>query len=134
MSQREEDKSQSGGDPLTEAEAYLRDHKIMELFEDLNTILCYTQPENVEEFLIEALKQRKQQGTRSQIYTEKELSNIYSLFDLRNQGFITQQQCQEALKSLANSEFHYQKASDTKIPEKVDKPTFLKLCKEILGV
>ena len=40
------------GDPISEAETYLRDHKIIELIEDLNTILCYRQPDNVEEFLI----------------------------------------------------------------------------------
>jgi len=82
---------QQRGDPISEAEAYLKDHKIIELFEDLNTILCYTQPDNVEEFLIEVLKQRKQQGSRSQVYTERELLNIYSLFDLSNQGSITTQ-------------------------------------------
>jgi hypothetical protein len=82
---------QQRGDPISEAEAYLKDHKIIELFEDLNTILCYTQPDNVEEFLIEVLKQRKQQGSRSQVYTERELLNIYSLFDLSNQGSITAQ-------------------------------------------
>ena len=53
---------------LREADEYLRKHKILELFEDLTTILAYSQPENVESKLIEALKTRKTQGNRSIVY------------------------------------------------------------------
>ena len=56
---------------LRDADDYLRKHKILELFEvnlehycfiykqDLTTILCYKQPENIEQFLVDMLKQRK---------------------------------------------------------------------------
>jgi hypothetical protein len=33
---------------LRQADEYLRKHKIIELFEDLTTIICYKQPENIE--------------------------------------------------------------------------------------
>ena len=58
---------------LQDADAYLRKHKIMELFEDLTTLLCYKQPENVEPFLVDMLKQRKELGTRSIVYSDTEL-------------------------------------------------------------
>ena len=53
---------------LREADEYLRKHKILELFEDLTTILAYKQPDNVEGCLIECLKSRKVQGNRSIVY------------------------------------------------------------------
>ena len=58
---------------LREGDVYLREHKILELFEDLTTLLAYKQPENVEVFLIEQLKNRKVQGNRSIVYHDSEL-------------------------------------------------------------
>ena len=97
---------------LREADEYLRQHKILELFEDLTTMLAYKQPDNMEAFLVETLKMRKINGNRSIVYTDSELQNIYSLYDLKGSGFITREKCKEALKNLANSEFHYKKAEE----------------------
>ena len=58
---------------LREADEYLRKHKILELFEDLTTILAYKQPEQLENFLIDILKQRKMNGNRSIVYSDTEL-------------------------------------------------------------
>ena len=91
---------------LKEADDYLRQHKILELFEvskvtrnnfsqDLTTMLAYKQPENLEGFLIETLKQRKVNGNRSIVYTDSELQNIYSLYDLKGSGFISPEVCKE---------------------------------------
>ena len=95
---------------LRDADEYLRKHKILELFEDLTTLLAYKQPDNVEQFLIDQVKIRKENGTRSIVYTDQELQNIFTLYDLKGAGHITKEQCREALKTLANSEFHFTKA------------------------
>ena len=97
-------------------------------------MLAYKQPEQLEPFLIETLKQRKNNGNRSIVYTDSELQNIYSLYDLKGSGFITPEQCKEALKNLANSEFHYKKAEEITIKDKVDVFGFIKLCDEALGI
>ena len=39
-----------------------------------------------------------------------------------------------ALKTLANSEFHFTKAQEAVIPSKVDLFTFMKTCDEVLGI
>jgi hypothetical protein len=39
-----------------------------------------------------------------------------------------------ALKTLANSEYHFTKAQESHIPEKVDLFTFMKVCDEVLGI
>lgn len=45
------------------ADEYLRKHRIIELMEDLCSDLCYEQPQNINEFLIERLKNKQKQGT-----------------------------------------------------------------------
>ena len=94
---------------LREADEYLRKHKILELFEvsmrllirkDLTTIICYKQPENLEGFLVDLLKQRKEQGNRSIVYNEAELQNIFTLYDLKGAGNISKDQCKEGKPRL----------------------------------
>ena len=97
------------------------------------TIVCHKRPENLEQFLVDTLKQRKEHGSRSIVYSEVELQNIFQLYDLKSENYITQAQCVEALKSLANSEFHYQQVEKADIPDKVDLYTFIKKCDEVLG-
>lgn len=80
---------------MRESDEYLRKHKILELFEDLTTIICYKQPENIEQFLVDLLKQRKEQGSRSIVYNEAELQNIFTLYDLKGAGHISRDQCKE---------------------------------------
>ncbi len=35
------------------ADAYLRKHRVVELFEDLCSAICFKQPEDIETFIIE---------------------------------------------------------------------------------
>ena len=112
---------------VLDAEDYLRKNKIQDLFEDLLTVVCHKQPENLEQFLVDALKQRKEHGSRSIVYNEAELQNIFHLFDLKSEGHISKEQCREALQTLANSEFHFQQTETDAIPDKVDLFTFIKL-------
>ena len=98
------------------------------------------QPPKIEPFLIEQLKLRKKQGSKYTIYSEVELQNVFTLFDLKNQGFITKDQCRKgniflwlftyfltAFTTLAPSEFHFTVTQDADIPEKVDLFNFMKL-------
>lgn len=39
-----------------------------------------------------------------------------------------------ALKTLANSEYHFSKVQESHIPDKVDLFTFMKVCDEVLGI
>ena len=121
-------------DLVRDADEYVRKHKILELFEDMMTMLVHKRPDEVEQFMIETLRMRKEHGQRNTIYSEAELQNVFLLYDLKAENYITKEKWIEALKSLAGSEFHYNKAEDNDIPEKVDLYTFIKLCGEKLGI
>ena len=66
------------------------------------------------------------------------------MYDLKGSGSITKDQCREgkflqaltyaALKTLANSEFHFTKAQEASIPAKVDLFQFMKVCDDVLGI
>ena len=102
--------------------------------QDLTTLLAYKQPDNIDQFIIDQIKIRKENGTRSIVYTDQELQNIFTLYDLKGAGHITKEQTREALKTLANSEFHFTKAQEAVIPTKVDLFTFMKVCDDVLGI
>ncbi len=97
--------------------------------------LCVEQPVKVEPFLIEQLKLKKEHGPRYTIYSENELENIFKLFDLREYGYISKEQCKKgtilsyssALSTIAHSEYHYKQIQDHEIPDKVDSKVFMKL-------
>ena len=130
-------------DVLNDADQYLREHKILELFEvsqtpclsqimifslfrsgidkglqlvkfkllyrlianspisfsfelqDLTTLLAYKQPDNMEQFLTQQIEARIKNGSRSIVYTEAEMQNIFTLYDLKNSGHISKEQCRE---------------------------------------
>ena len=76
----------------------------------------------------------KNEGFKTGIFADDELANIFQLFDLKRDGFISRDQCKEALKSLGSSEFHMTEVEEEKIPEKVDSKVFLHLCEAVLGI
>ena len=47
------------------ADEYLRKHRIVELMEDLCSDLCYDQPQNINDYLVERLKNKQKQGKYS---------------------------------------------------------------------
>ena len=71
-----------------EADSYLRKHRIFELMEDLCSDLCYQQPENINDFLIERLRHKQKQGFKTGVFSKEEICNIFVLFDLKREGYI----------------------------------------------
>ena len=72
-------------DLVKESDEYIRNNRLVELFEDLATAVAYNQPKNLEEFLIERLQLKKEQGLKSGIFTEDEARNVFKLFDLKQE-------------------------------------------------
>ena len=119
---------------VKESDEYIRDHKLVELFEDLCTAVAYRQPENLEEFLIERLELHKQQGLKGGIFTEEEARNVFKLFDLKQEKKISRERCIKGLQTMANSSFQHEMPLVSKeIPLEVDENTFVELYKKFLG-
>lgn len=119
---------------VNEADEYIKKNRLVELFEDLATAVAYRQPENLKEFLIERLENKKEQGLRGGIFTEEEARNVFKLFDLKQEKKISKERCIKGLQTMANSSFQYElpEASE-EIPLEVDEDKFVELCGKFLG-
>ena len=121
-------------DLVKESDEYIRNNRLVELFEDLATAVAYNQPKNLEEFLIERLKLKKEQGLKSGIFTEDEARNVFKLFDLKQEKKISRERCIKGLQTMANSSFQFEMPLVSKdIPIDVDENTFVDLCRKFLG-
>jgi hypothetical protein len=97
-------------------------------------MLCYRRPTDVREFLIEKLQIRKKQGAAGHVvFTEQELDNVFTLFDLRQEKKLTATQTKEALKTLAHSSYQTSQIEELGMPEAVDRETFKSLCAQVLS-
>ena len=121
-------------DLVKESDEYIRKNRLVELLEDLASAVAYRQPEKLEEFLIERLELKKEQGLKSGIFTEEEARNVFKLFDLKQEKKISRERCIKGLQTMANSSFQYEMPLVSKeIPLEVDENTFVDLCKKFLG-
>ena len=90
-------------DLVKESDEYIRNNRLVELFEDLASAVAYRQPENLEEFLIQRLELKKEQGLKSGIFTEEEARNVFKLFDLKQEKKISRERCIKGLQTMANN-------------------------------
>ena len=119
---------------INEADEYIRKHRLVELFEDLASAVAYRQPEKLNEFLIQRLELKKEQGLKSGIFTEDEARNIFKLFDLKQEKKISRERCIKGIQTMANSSFQYEMPLVSKeIPLEVDENKFVELCGKFLG-
>ena len=119
---------------IKEADEYIRNNRLLELFEDLASAIAYRQPKNLEEFLIERLELHKEQGLKGGIFTEEAARNVFKLFDLKQEKKISRERCIKGLQTMANSSFQYEiPNASNEIPLEVDENTFVSLCQKFLG-
>ena len=117
-------------------EDYLSKHRVFEVFEDLLTTVSYKRPENIREFLIKELETRKEKKTiLIPIFNEKEVANIFKLYNVENRENITRIKAKQALKYMANSKYEFKIINEFEdIPERVDLELFKQLARNILGI
>ena len=119
---------------IKEADDYIKNNRLVELFEDLASAVAYRQPVNLEKFLIERLELKKEQGLESGIFTEEEARNVFKLFDLKQEKKISKERCIKGLRTMANSSFQYDEVKNSnEIPLEVDENCFVELCRKFMG-
>ncbi|KAI4872128.1 hypothetical protein NFI96_031076, partial [Prochilodus magdalenae] len=93
-----------------EADAYLRNHKTIELMKNLTSMLFFYRPERPREFLISQLEQMKASRDRAVdgpcLFDNSNLDAIVGILDPTNQGHISYAQYKEALRTLGIKSFN----------------------------
>ena len=119
---------------VQEADEYIKNKRLVELFEDLATAVAYRKPKDLKQFLIERLNNQKEQGLKAGIFTEEEARNVFKLFDLKQEKKISKERCIKGLQTMANSSFQYElPEASNEIPLEVDEDNFVELCGKFLG-
>lgn len=62
------------------------------------------------------------------MFVKEEIENIFTLFDLKKDGYLGKQTCKDALKTFATNEYIFSEIDDEQIPERSDLDTFKLLC------
>ena len=89
-------------DPRTEANTYLKKHKVLQLFHNIGTELAYNKPADPNAFLLTYLKELQSKGGdgKTSFFTNEDLKVMFSLFDPTNSGSISKGQYLTALNSV----------------------------------
>ncbi|KAK3558398.1 hypothetical protein QTP86_018002, partial [Hemibagrus guttatus] len=82
-----------------EAAQYLENHKIVELMNNLTSMLFYYRPEHPREFLISQLEQMQasklQEAGSPCLFDDSNLDAVCGILDPTNQGYISYKQYRE---------------------------------------
>mmetsp|Transcript_22988 Transcript_22988/g.33613 ORF Transcript_22988/g.33613 Transcript_22988/m.33613 type:complete len:128 (+) Transcript_22988:99-482(+) len=120
-------------DPRENALNYLKEKKVLQLFEILGARLAFVKPEQPNEFLLEELKRIQEQKSKNEpvtLFAEQDLVNMFSIFDITGRGYVTQLQYARALEAVGVDPTT---AQYTPSDDAIDKSTFVKhLGKEIM--
>lgn len=95
-------RARSKNDPQKQAETYMKQHKLMELFELLGQKLVREQPEDPRSFLVsylEEIRHTSEKTSPMNFFSDTDISTLHSMYDHQKSG-ITQAQCREALTAI----------------------------------
>ncbi|KAG5273338.1 hypothetical protein AALO_G00150270 [Alosa alosa] len=119
-----------------EATEYLKTHKILELMDNLTSMVFFHRPERPREFLIEQLEQLKLSKTTSVnspcLFSDANLDAIFGILDPVNRGHITYAQFKEALTTLGIKNIN--DCPDGSVSDQITKETFKNEAKMGLSV
>ncbi|XP_054898590.1 EF-hand calcium-binding domain-containing protein 10 [Poeciliopsis prolifica] len=117
-----------------DAAEYLKKHKIVELMDNMTSMLLFYRPENPQEFLIEQLEQLKvsrETGMRGPtLFDNSNLVAICGIMDPANQKYISFEQYRQALTMLGIK--HINENPEGKEKDKISHETFKTDAMEVL--
>lgn len=114
---------------------YLERHRIIDLFNNMTSMLIYNRPDDPKDFLIlqlEKLKVAKQSGMYHPcLFDDSNIQAIFGMLDPTRKGFISKDQYTEALKTIGISDFELLPAGAES--DKITIDTFLREAKKGLN-
>ena len=87
-------------DPIAESNAYIKKHKLTDLFHNLGRTLVYEKNPNPNEALLASLRalqsSKSGKSEKTNFFNDQELSTMFKMFDLTNSGYINKTQYEKA--------------------------------------
>lgn len=114
---------------------YLQRHRIIELLNNMTSMLIYNKPDDPKEYLIEQLEKLKVSQQTGMyfpcLFDESNLQAIFGMLDPTKQGFITKDQYTEALRTIGVKDFELMPTGGDN--DKITYETFLSEAKQGLS-
>ena len=113
-----------------QAAKYIKEHKIMELFENLTSALVYEQPEDPKQFMknfIEQLQKAKSDPDEfdpPSFFDESNLQSVFSMLDITKKGYISHEKYVQAMSNLGVKKFSQNPAGSEL--NKISQETFIR--------
>jgi len=117
-------KARAKNDPSLQAEKYLKEHKLMALFELMGEQLMRDRPADPRKYLVEVLMRLKElpdPASPLNFFDPNDVETLFSMYDASMKG-LTPAQCREALNAIG-----LEYAALPAGIERFDKPTFMTL-------
>lgn len=95
-----------------EAARYLKEHKIMELLENMTSMLVYQRPENPKQFFIDYIDQLRKaksnpdENSPPSFFAESNLKSIFGMLDITRKGFVSHDKYLQAMSNLGLKDFN----------------------------
>lgn len=113
-----------------EAAKYLKEHKIMELLENMTSMLVYERPDNPKEFFsdyIEQLQKAKSnpdENSPPSFFAESNLKSVFGMLDITRKGYVSHEKYLQAMSNLGLREFNAAPAGTSF--DKISQDTFVR--------
>ena len=120
----------------TDTLKYLKEHKIVELFENLTAALVYHRPEDPKTFMREHIQQLQraksdpEQADSPSLIDESNIRSVFGMLDIAKKGHIAHQQYVRAMDNLGVT--HYNQNPAGAELNKITQETFVRETKAAL--
>ena len=117
-------KARAANDPSLQAERYIRDHKLMQLFELMGESLVRSKPDNPRSFLVSLLQSVKDTPDPTSplnFFDGDDVDTLFNMYDAAKVG-LTPPQAREALRAMG-----LEKVKVSDYAERIDKNAFMQL-------
>ena len=120
-------RARAANDPSYQADIYLKEHNLLELFDLLGQQLVTARPDNPRAFLIQELTRLKslpkgvEPSSPLNVFSQEDVETLYNMYDASGLG-LTRSQCLEALSAMG-----MEKVTVPMDVPRFDKATFLAL-------
>lgn len=124
-----EDHQEGTGPHEEETMRYLKEHKVLALFENLTAALVYYRPEDPREFMKDYILQLQEAKSTPDkespsLIDDSNLDSIFGMLDITKKGHITHEQYLQAMKNLGVTRYNQNPAGAEL--NKISKDTFMR--------
>ncbi|CRH01276.1 conserved Plasmodium protein, unknown function [Plasmodium relictum] len=113
---------------------YIRNKKLIEIFEGLLGYIYFKKPKNIIMSIIDELKKLEKEKKIKNVFNKKDIETVYTFINLENNKYITKDKCILGLNQFLLNNKQREYMEKTEIKDNVDLEIFTSYAEEIINV